>query len=56
MSEVVDTKQHNWIVHGTSGIGVAICVIMVKHWTPNSPSKSTFYYLLQFTMKAHYSV
>lgn len=31
MSEVVDTKQHNWIVRGTSGIGLAICVIMVKH-------------------------
>lgn len=31
MREVVNTKQHNWIVHGTAGIGVAICVIMVVH-------------------------
>ncbi|XP_029951429.1 tyrosine-protein phosphatase non-receptor type 5 [Salarias fasciatus] len=31
MREVVNTKEHNWIVHGTAGIGVAICVIMVIH-------------------------
>ncbi|XP_059191632.1 tyrosine-protein phosphatase non-receptor type 5 [Centropristis striata] len=31
MREVVNTKEHNWIVHGTAGIGVAICVIMVVH-------------------------
>ncbi|XP_029909885.1 tyrosine-protein phosphatase non-receptor type 5 [Myripristis murdjan] len=31
MREVVNTKQHSWIVHGTAGIGVAICVIMVIH-------------------------
>ncbi|XP_075995458.1 tyrosine-protein phosphatase non-receptor type 5 [Genypterus blacodes] len=31
MKEVVNTKQHNWIVHGTAGVGVAICVIMVIH-------------------------
>ncbi|KAM4619469.1 tyrosine-protein phosphatase non-receptor type 5 [Polymixia lowei] len=31
MMEVVNTKQHNWIIHGTAGIGVAICVIMVVH-------------------------
>ncbi|KAM7396460.1 hypothetical protein PAMP_019497 [Pampus punctatissimus] len=30
MREVVN-KQHNWIIHGTAGIGVAICVIMVVH-------------------------
>lgn len=30
MREVVNTKQNNWIVHGTAGIGVAICVIMVE--------------------------
>ncbi|KAM7002084.1 tyrosine-protein phosphatase non-receptor type 5-like isoform 1-T2 [Tautogolabrus adspersus] len=31
MGEVVDTTQHSWIVHGTAGIGVAICVTMVIH-------------------------
>ncbi|KAM9854052.1 tyrosine-protein phosphatase non-receptor type 5 [Aulostomus maculatus] len=31
MREVLNTKQHNWIVHGTAGIGVAICIIMVVH-------------------------
>ncbi|XP_034390407.1 tyrosine-protein phosphatase non-receptor type 5 [Cyclopterus lumpus] len=31
MREVVNTKEHNWIVHGTAGIGVAICVLMVVH-------------------------
>ncbi|XP_065812899.1 tyrosine-protein phosphatase non-receptor type 5 [Labrus bergylta] len=31
MREVVDTTQHSWIVHGTAGIGVAICVTMVIH-------------------------
>ncbi|XP_033940150.1 tyrosine-protein phosphatase non-receptor type 5 [Pseudochaenichthys georgianus] len=31
MGEVVNTKEHNWIVNGTAGIGVAICVIMVIH-------------------------
>ncbi|XP_023271226.1 tyrosine-protein phosphatase non-receptor type 5-like [Seriola lalandi dorsalis] len=28
MSEVVNTNQHNWIIQGTAGIGVAICIIM----------------------------
>nr|XP_020469463.1 tyrosine-protein phosphatase non-receptor type 5-like [Monopterus albus]XP_020469464.1 tyrosine-protein phosphatase non-receptor type 5-like [Monopterus albus]XP_020469465.1 tyrosine-protein phosphatase non-receptor type 5-like [Monopterus albus] len=31
MKEVVNTQQHNWIVHGTSGVGVIICVVMVIH-------------------------
>nr|XP_019957672.1 PREDICTED: tyrosine-protein phosphatase non-receptor type 5-like [Paralichthys olivaceus]XP_019957673.1 PREDICTED: tyrosine-protein phosphatase non-receptor type 5-like [Paralichthys olivaceus] len=31
MSEVVNTKQHNWIIQGTAGIGVAICVVMIIH-------------------------
>ncbi|XP_031138590.1 tyrosine-protein phosphatase non-receptor type 5 [Sander lucioperca] len=31
MREVVNTKQDNWIFHGTAGTGVAICVIMVIH-------------------------
>ncbi|XP_029009676.1 tyrosine-protein phosphatase non-receptor type 5 [Betta splendens] len=31
MSEVVESTEHNWVVHGTSGIGVAICVVMVVH-------------------------
>ncbi|KAF3854587.1 hypothetical protein F7725_022642 [Dissostichus mawsoni] len=31
MGEVVNTAEHNWIVNGTAGIGVAICVIMVIH-------------------------
>lgn len=31
MKEVANTKQHSWIVHGTAGIGIAICVIMVIH-------------------------
>ncbi|XP_074534255.1 tyrosine-protein phosphatase non-receptor type 5 [Halichoeres trimaculatus] len=31
MREVLETKQHNWIVNGTAGVGVAICVIMVIH-------------------------
>lgn len=31
MREVVNTNQHNWIVHGTAGIGIAIFVIMVIH-------------------------
>lgn len=31
MSEVVESTQHNWIIHGTSGIGVVICIVMVKH-------------------------
>ncbi|KAG7244495.1 hypothetical protein INR49_030147 [Caranx melampygus] len=31
MREVVNTKQHNWVVQGTAGIGVAICIIMAIH-------------------------
>ncbi|XP_017274346.1 tyrosine-protein phosphatase non-receptor type 5 [Kryptolebias marmoratus] len=31
MKEVEDTKQHNWVIHGTSGVGVVICVIMIIH-------------------------
>lgn len=31
MKEVANTKEHKWIVNGTAGIGVAICVIMVIH-------------------------
>ncbi|XP_015237796.1 PREDICTED: tyrosine-protein phosphatase non-receptor type 5 [Cyprinodon variegatus] len=31
MKEVQKTSQHNWIVSGTAGIGVAIFVIMVIH-------------------------
>ncbi|CAB1418992.1 unnamed protein product [Pleuronectes platessa] len=31
VSEVVNTQQHNWIIQGTSAVGVAICVIMVIH-------------------------
>ncbi|KAM4554001.1 tyrosine-protein phosphatase non-receptor type 5-like isoform 1-T1 [Fundulus diaphanus] len=31
MKEVQNTTQHNWIVSGTAGIGVAIFVIMVIH-------------------------
>lgn len=42
MRDVVNTKQHNWIVHGTAGIGVAICVIMVKHWTDRSIPTQNF--------------
>lgn len=42
MREVVDTKQHNWIVHGTAGIGVAICVAMVKHWSSYSSKFQIF--------------
>lgn len=31
MKEVANSKEHKWIVNGTAGIGVAICVIMVIH-------------------------
>lgn len=31
MRDVVNTTEHNWIVHGTAGIGVAICVVMIVH-------------------------
>lgn len=31
MRDVVNTTEHNWIVHGTAGIGVAICVVMIIH-------------------------
>lgn len=31
MREVLNTKQRNWIIHVIAGMGVAICVIMVKH-------------------------
>ncbi|XP_060933041.1 tyrosine-protein phosphatase non-receptor type 5 [Limanda limanda] len=31
VSEVVNTQEHNWIIQGTTTIGVAICVIMVIH-------------------------
>lgn len=41
MREVVDTKQHNWVVQGTAGIGVAICIIMVK---------PTLYFLLKLLL------
>eukprot|EP00066_Takifugu_rubripes_P004222 XP_003967439.1 PREDICTED: tyrosine-protein phosphatase non-receptor type 5 [Takifugu rubripes] len=40
MKEVLNTKQHNWIIHGIAGMGVAICVVMVVHmvykWRHNS--------------------
>lgn len=31
MKEVSSTKEHKWIINGTAGIGVSICVIMVIH-------------------------
>lgn len=31
MREVLNTKQHNWIIHGIAGMGVAICIVMVRH-------------------------
>lgn len=31
MKEVANTKEHKWIINGTAGIGVTICVIMVIH-------------------------
>lgn len=41
MGEVVNTKEHNWIVNGTAGIGVTICVIMVKtkQWSDHQKTK-----------------
>lgn len=29
-NEVINTTQHTWIVQGTVGSGIAICVVMVK--------------------------
>lgn len=31
MKEVASTKENKWIINGTAGIGVSICVIMVIH-------------------------
>lgn len=44
MREVLNTKQHNWIIHGIAGMGVAICVVMVKHGM--IPDFQLFIYLL----------
>ncbi|XP_020786810.1 tyrosine-protein phosphatase non-receptor type 5 [Boleophthalmus pectinirostris] len=31
MKEVAHTEEHKWIVNGTAGISVAICIIMIVH-------------------------
>lgn len=39
MREVLNTKQHNWIIHGIAGMGVAICIVMVKYGMDQAASK-----------------
>lgn len=41
MKEVANTKEHKWIVNGTAGIGVTICVIMVMHTVSKWQSSTT---------------
>lgn len=48
MQEVVNTEQNHWIVQGTAGMAVAICVIMVKEWKANQAVRNIYDYLKTF--------
>lgn len=48
MKEVLNTKQHNWIIHAIAGMGVAICVIMVKHGMDHPASKDLLFLFKNF--------
>lgn len=48
MQEVVNTEQNHWIVQGTAGMAVAICVIMVKEWKANQAVQNIYDYLKTF--------
>lgn len=48
MREVLNTKQHNWIIHAIAGMGVAICVVMVKHEMDHPASKDLLFLFKNF--------
>lgn len=48
MREVLNTKQHNWIIHAITGMGVAICVVTVKHGMDQPASKDLLFLVKNF--------